>query len=120
MNYKQVKIGGDIEFLKLSETPVGHTVEGTLGRTLTSEFGPTYVIETANGAVGVPGKSKLNRLMEAVSPGSAIKIIYQGLQKIESGKSKGKDFHNFDVFVAEGAPLQAAAPQPKKPLAKAS
>jgi hypothetical protein len=98
MAFKKV-IAGDTNFIKLAETPAGAVFEGSLVKVLTGEYGPTYILETEDGQIGIPGKTRLNILMEKVAPGSLVRITYDGLKKNTSGKFKGKDAHNFSVEV---------------------
>ena len=130
VEYKQITLGGgDTVYLKPSELTPGYEIAGQFVKTLTNDFGETYIIATEDGDVGLNSTGKLKKLMAHVSPGSALKIVYKGKTKITKGAMKGKDAHDFDVFVSTAnltSPQAAAthaqaAPQPRKPnLAKVS
>jgi hypothetical protein len=103
--YKEVSLGGgDTTFVKPKDMTKGQTFEGTLKKVLTSEYGPTFILETTDGDIGINSSGKLTRLMEHVSPGSQLRIVYNGKTRIEKGQNKGKDAHDFKVFVADAAP----------------
>jgi hypothetical protein len=126
--YKQISLGsGETVYIKPSELTPGYEIAGTFTKTLTNDFGETYIIATADGDVGLNSTGKLKKLMAFVSPGSNLKIVYKGKTTIQKGAMKGKSAHDFDVFVSTAnlenpAPQAAApAPQPKKPnLSKVS
>jgi hypothetical protein len=128
LEYKKVSFGGgDTHYVKPSELTKGYAIEGQFVKTLTNEFGDTYIINTADGEVGLNSTKQLSKLMSVVSPGSMLRIVYQGKETIKKGQYKGKQAHNFEVFVAAtDIPVATtttaqAAPQPRKPnLAKVS
>ena len=104
--YEEVKLG-DTTFLKPSEMEPGTIIEGRFASVRTSEKydTPTYMIETADGTVGVNGSGKLASLMAKVSLGSNIRIEYLGKVEIASGKWKGSEAHDFKVLVAKAESL---------------
>lgn len=59
-----------------------------------------YLLETANGTVGVNGSSALIlRAMEEIPEGSTVKIIFQGKQR---SQKTGREYNNFQVLVDDG------------------
>lgn len=59
-----------------------------------------YLLETANGVVGVNGSSALIlRAMEEIPTGSTVKIIFQGKNR---SQKTGREYNNFSVLVDDG------------------
>ena len=105
MAFKEVTGGSNISSYwpkKAAERKVGDTVTGKY-KSKMERVNPDgsksilYVLETADGTVGVNGNSALIlRAMEEIPEGSTVKIVFQGKQR--SSKT-GREYNNFQVFV---------------------
>lgn len=83
----------------------GVVAQGIYAGTTPNTFEPTRndykLTEDDGGTVILNANGSLNKQMAKVAEGSYVRISYSGMQKIESGKLKGKSVHNFIVEVAE-------------------
>lgn len=72
-----------------------------------SDVGPNhsnmYDFSTPEGNVGVWGNTILDNRLKNCNVGDEVKIVYLG--KEESKKTKGRSYHNFDVFTRK-APMK--------------
>ena len=80
----------------------GDSVEGTfLG--VENNVGPNnsnlYSVNTDKGLLSVWGSTVLDIRLKNIKPGEEIKIVYLGLES--SQKTKGRQYHNYDVFHRE-------------------
>lgn len=55
-----------------------------------------YVIESADGLVGVNSSAMIARAMSEIPEGSTVKIVYNG--KARSQKT-GREFNNFSIYI---------------------
>lgn len=107
--YTEVKPGPKLSFLNpktLNESGItGTIVEGRYVGEVVNQFeGVDYKFELDNGdTVILNGCGSLKYKLSAIDPGSYLKIDYNGMQVIESGKMKGKKAHSFTVLSAEEA-----------------
>lgn len=86
---------------KASERKVGDNVVGKYKSKLerTNPDGTKsvlYVLETANGKVGVNSSAIIARAMEQIPEGSTVKIVFKGKQR---SQKTGREFNNFQVLV---------------------
>lgn len=96
--FKEIKAAGSLKYIKPSDLT---ELEGTFRGIIMGEFGANYKFELEDGSeVVVNGCGALNKLMPEVSEGSLVKLVNAGKETINSGKNKGKSFHNIKVLVA--------------------
>ena len=104
--------GGGITYIKPGSLESGTTIAGTyLGLTSNADqFGKrNHRIKSSDGSsLVINSTGKLDKLMEKVSAGSEVEIVYLGKTKIQTGPQAGKQAHNFDVFVTGAAPAGSA------------
>tara|TARA_R110002020_G_scaffold341875_5_gene556440 strand:+ start:84 stop:488 length:405 start_codon:yes stop_codon:yes gene_type:complete len=91
-----------IRYVKPSELNNGDILVGVFKETKTSEFGPTYLLETDGETIGLNGCGSLNWQIDNISPtaGDVLKVTYGGMKTIEKGAMRGKDCHEFNVKVS--------------------
>lgn len=96
--YEEVKLG-EVQYFKPKEMTAGQTFEGRFIEVKAGKYdNATYMLETADGTIGINGTGKLASLMAKVALGSLVKITYLGKDEITSGQWKGSDAHNFKVL----------------------
>lgn len=67
-------------------------------------------VKQADGSIlQLNSAGKLNKLIDEVSQGSEVEIVFLGKTEIKTGKFAGKEANNFDVFVTSAAPAKAIA-----------
>ena len=102
-NRRQVT-ASELTFLKPSEMEIDQEVTGRYIDAKKDQFGGLgYKLETADGTIVVNGSGQLDALMGKVDPGENITIVYKGTTKLKSGKFKGKDAHQFELFINEAS-----------------
>lgn len=96
--------GGPVNYVKYSETEVGTEWIGVyLRKEIDATYGNNkYFLATDLGTTCLNGAGQLDHAMENVPKGKKIKVVYKGTVKLDKGKFKGKDCHQFEVFVAGG------------------
>jgi hypothetical protein len=102
--------GGNITFYNFnpSDRPntkvltKGDTIEGKyLGSPIGKTYGnPYHKIETTEGVIALPSAGQLNKMIANVAEGADIKIVYNGKEKMGSGKFAGKEAHTFKLFAS--------------------
>ena len=97
-NYKKVSVGGDITFMKPKNMEEGEEIIGRFTGELENDYGKTFLIETADGTVGINSTRALGDRMALINKGSEIKIVYLGR---ETNPKTKREFHAFDVLVKE-------------------
>lgn len=78
----------------------GDVIEGTyLGSPISKAYNnPFHKIETTEGIIALPSASDLNRKIAKLQPGTKVKVVYNGMEKMTGGKNPGKKTHVFKVF----------------------
>lgn len=112
MAFKEVTGGSNISGYwpaKAAERKVGDEVVGKYVQKMerTNPDGShsvLYVLDTANGRIGVNSSATIAQAMEKVPEGSTVKIVYSGKQR--SSKT-GREYNNFQVFLDDGADQEA-------------
>lgn len=110
------------KFYKYTECSKGDILaEGHFRRTGEDTFGNiTYHIKEDDRMVVLNSSGHLNHQMmnEGIKPGDYIQVVYNGTMKLEKGKFKGKDCHQFILSqdfsrgIAASAPVSAAPSTP--------
>lgn len=106
-SFKPAVASSGLRFIRPSELAkdgvTGEILEGVYIEALPNQIDAgklDYKFETADGEIVVlNGAGNLARQMEAVTPGTLVRINYSGKQMIKSGPRKGKEAHNFLVLV---------------------
>ncbi len=122
MGKTKITLGGEggITYFRPKDLEIDQMITGTYLGTVTDSFSNTgHKLRLTDGSTGViNGAGKLNALLELVSVGSAIEVVYKGKSTIESGKWKGKAAHDFDVFVDDAAVSADSAPKSVLPFSE--
>ncbi len=79
---------------------IGDSVVGNIVRTFTDKFDKVnYVIKGANGAESaIAACGNLTGKLAKLSTGTYVEIVYDGKNKMTSGKYAGKEAHGFTVL----------------------
>lgn len=113
-NFKDISTQS-VRFVKPNTMKVNEATIGTLVESYDGQYGKNWKFTDGSGDIFiVNGTGKLNHLLAKVNPGSLTKIVYLGKETIKEGKMKGKDCHNFQVLVADAAPVAAVTAQTAK------
>lgn len=100
-NFKPVTTSG-IKYVKPSELPTKEPLVGTYLGVVESQYGKNYKFtDKMGGTLVVNGCGSLHNAMANVKEGTLVALTYGGKQKLNSGKFKGKEFHQVTVSVAE-------------------
>lgn len=116
---------GSRTYIKLAEQSDGDVlVEGYYVGDEEGKYGKSYIFrqQADDSVVGLNQTGKLTKWIEEnVVTGDLVKIVYRGMQTMESGKFAGKPVHDFDFYIDSGEPeaKPAAKPAIAKPSAKA-
>jgi hypothetical protein len=98
---------GNRKYFKLDECEVGQVlVQGTYAGSQPNKMYPSsvnHLFRSTEGPTVVLSGGHLNYLIDSneVANGQLVQITYMGKQKIEKGKFKGKNSHQFDLAIAE-------------------
>lgn len=98
--------GAGIKFIRPSklaaEGTTGVIAEGIYEGAVANSLEPTrrdFKVRLADGTLVILNStSSLARQMEKVELNSAVQIVYNGTKLINSGKAKGKQYHDFTVL----------------------
>lgn len=100
-NFNEVKVEGDLEFIKPKELETLGAVEGTFLEIVQSTiegYQPGYKFEKDDGGLFVVnGCASLNRKMTEVTAGSLVRLEHRGRKP----SKKGQDYHDIAVLVAD-------------------
>lgn len=80
----------------------GDALEGVYaGSYENKKFGNTvHKLRTAEGLVALPNATQLNNALKGITEGTKLYIVYNGKNKIQTGKFAGKEAHSFEVSAA--------------------
>lgn len=107
---------GDLKFYKPGEMSKGDTFTGTYLETkvMGQYESPVHIFERKieDGTIeryAINNTGQLAFYMKQVTPGSIVRLTYDGQQKLAKGKFAGKPAHNFKVAVSSTSPRPVAA-----------
>lgn len=99
------KVGnGSFKYVKYAECEEGQVLAtGTYLGPRQGTYGVQHQIREDNGDVTVLNSSgHLNFLLEnEITKGDYIQVVYKGTELLKKGKFKGKEMHQFEVFIDE-------------------
>lgn len=105
--FKKVQGENSLRFIRpaqLAEDGVtGEILEGIYLGPVKSQIDATkndYKFETGTETVIINSSGSLAYQLKTVAAGSLVKVFYNGMEKMKSGRMAGKSAHSFEVLVA--------------------
>lgn len=103
------KLGGPVKYFKYNECNEGDVLitKGKYIESFDGRYGVQHkFIETDSKEEKVLNSSgQLNYLVDTyLEPGAITKVVYAGKVTLDKGAMKGKQAHNFEVFIDDDAP----------------
>ena len=108
ITYRSVNRGGTPIDFKWADKQPGFTLEGAWLGTTAGKFGNLGRVEVNGRTLTIPLPTSLDKDLAVVPTGSAIRIIYKGMQQTQAGK----DFHAFDLGVDDTVTLEETDDEP--------